>query len=258
MPNRHLSDKYHVHTRHMYIHQTLTDKRLLGIDRCLVDHLEGIWHSSDNHLTRSTRQIATDWWKWWCMDLPQKLRNMTSRNMMCGFKIGLICVCVSVCLSVRVGISIHISKLIYQIGRYIDYYSNIEYQYRMASIWYKYRISANDKISDIRWAKILNIGIGWHSTDIWYVIYMKTPACRTSRESMGVQKSPNNFDLNLMTLTYDLWPMTFDLGDLDPCDLGPSFLKLDWKLEFLHFWPWWPWPLTNDLDLQTCPRYDGP
>ena len=33
---------------------------------------------------------------------------------------------------------------------------------------------------------------------------MKTPACRTSRESMGVQKSPNNFDLNLVTLTYDL------------------------------------------------------
>ncbi len=54
---------------------------------------------------------------------------------------------------------------------------------------------------------------------------MKTPTCRTSRESMGVQNSPNNFDLNPVTLTYDL-----DLGDLDldPCDLdlGPSFLKL--------------------------------
>ena len=54
---------------------------------------------------------------------------------------------------------------------------------------------------------------------------MKTPACRTSRESMGVQKSPNNFDLNLVTLTYDL-----DLCDLDldprNLDLGPPFLKL--------------------------------
>ncbi len=33
---------------------------------------------------------------------------------------------------------------------------------------------------------------------------MKMPACRTSRESMGVQNSPNNFDLNPVTLTYDL------------------------------------------------------
>ncbi len=63
----------------------------------------------------------------------------------------------------------------------------------------------------------------------------------------GVQNSPNNFDLNPVTLTYDLWPWTTTLTfDLDPCDLdlGPSFLKLGWKLEFLHFWPWWSWPLT--------------
>ena len=42
-----------------------------------------------------------------------------------------------------------------------------------------------------------------------------------------VQNSPNNFDLNPMTLTYDL---DLDPGDLDPdpcdLDLGPSFLKL--------------------------------
>ncbi len=84
----------------------------------------------------------------------------------------------------------------------------------------------------------------------------RTPACRTSHESIGYN-SRNNFDLTQ-------WPwsttLAFDLGDLDPCelDLGPSFLKLGWKLEFLLFWLRWPWPLTYDLDLQTCPRYDGP
>ena len=65
----------------------------------------------------------------------------------------------------------------------------------------------------------------WHlkiKTDE-YIDVMKTPACRTSRELMGVQKSPNNFDLDLATLTYNLWP---------------------WPL-----WPWpwpsWPWPWTT-------------
>ncbi len=38
-------------------------------DRCLVRHLTGIWQSSDNHLTGSTRQIATVWWKRWCRGL---------------------------------------------------------------------------------------------------------------------------------------------------------------------------------------------
>ncbi len=39
----------------------------------------------------------------------------------------------------------------------------------------------------------------------------------------GVKNFPKNFDLNFVTLTYDL-----DLCDLDPrdLDLGPSFLKL--------------------------------
>ncbi len=39
----------------------------------------------------------------------------------------------------------------------------------------------------------------------------------------GVQNSPKNFDLNHVTLTYDL-----ELCDLDPrdLDLGPPFLKL--------------------------------
>ncbi len=51
---------------------------------------------------------------------------------------------------------------------------------------------------------------------------MKTPACRTSRESMGY-KTPQTTDLNPVTLTYGI-----DLCDLDPrnLDLGPPFLKL--------------------------------
>ena len=60
---------------------------------------------------------------------------------------------------------------------------------------------------------------------------MKTPACRTSRESIGGEKSPNDFDLDLLTLTYNLWPW-------------PTTFDLD--LVTLTSWPWpWPlWPLT--------------
>ncbi len=44
----------------------LSDRCLVGVDRCLVKHPTGIWQSSDNHLTGSTRQIATVWRKRWC------------------------------------------------------------------------------------------------------------------------------------------------------------------------------------------------
>ncbi len=44
----------------------LSDRCLVGVDRCLVRHLTGILQSSDNHLTGSTRQIATVWRKRWC------------------------------------------------------------------------------------------------------------------------------------------------------------------------------------------------
>ena len=74
----------------------------------------------------------------------------------------------------------------------------------------------------------------------------------------GVERSPNRLDLDHVTLTYNrhpcyIWPwptaLDLDLCDLDPpdLDLGPPFLILAWKLEFLHFWPWWPWPLTFKL-----------
>ncbi len=58
----------------------------------------------------------------------------------------------------------------------------------------------------------------------------------------GVQNSSNNFNLDLrpLTLTCDLCVLDLDPHDLDPhhLDLRPPFLKLGWKLEFLHFWPW--------------------
>ncbi len=72
-----------------------------------------------------------------------------------------------------------------------------------------------------------------------------------------------------VTLTYYLWPWPCDFDllpliltratftfayDLDLCDfypfdldLGPHFLMLGWKLEYLNFWPCWPWPKTYDL-----------
>ncbi len=43
----------------------LSDRCLMGVDRCLVGHLTGIWQSSDNFLTGSTIQIATVWRKRW-------------------------------------------------------------------------------------------------------------------------------------------------------------------------------------------------
>ncbi len=36
----------------------LSDRCLVGVDRCLVGHLAGIWQLSINHLTGSTRQIS--------------------------------------------------------------------------------------------------------------------------------------------------------------------------------------------------------
>ncbi len=84
------------------------------------------------------------------------------------------------------------------------------------------------------------MGLGrWTFKIIPSLTYMKTPVCRISRESMGYKAPTNIFDLDLrpwplrpVTLTYDL-----DLFDHD-LDLGPPFLILGWKLEFLHLWPW--------------------
>ncbi len=47
-----------------------------------------------------------------------------------------------------------------------------------------------------------------------YRLLMKTPACRTSRESMGYKTPPNNFDLDPVILTYDLWPWPLTLVTL--------------------------------------------
>ncbi len=76
---------------------------------------------------------------------------------------------------------------------------------------------------------------------------MRTPVCRTSRESMG-EKTPTPkrlwpwpYDLDLQPLTLTFMTLTFDL------DFGLYFLILGWKLEFLHFLTLWPWPLTYDL-----------
>ena len=77
----------------------------------------------------------------------------------------------------------------YRIGRYIGYFSDMGSRYQLAFNRYKYRISANDKISDIGWAKISDIryyigkisDIGWGKisdigcdlTDIKYRILAK-------------------------------------------------------------------------------------
>ncbi len=98
-------------------------------------------------------------------------------------------------------------------------------------------------------------------TLVAYFISNEMPACRNSHQSMGGENSPNNFDLDLVTLTFvtfdldlcpwprDLWPWPRDI-DLCDLDLGPYFLILGWKLEFLHFFTLVT--LTYDLDLQTC------
>ncbi len=88
---------------------------------------------------------------------------------------------------------------------------------------------------------------GPYNESIIHVYSMKTPACRTSRESLGGEHSPNDFDLDLLPLTLTF--VTFDL-DLRPLTLWPWPTTVD--REFLQ--PWWPWPLTYDLNLQTCPR----
>ncbi len=80
------------------------------------------------------------------------------------------------------------------------------------------------------------------------ITLMKISTCCTS---------PNNVDLDPVTLTYDLWDI--DLWALWPCRPG-----LSWP------WPWTPlpdtslktgflklhfshWALTHDIDLRTCP-----
>ena len=50
-----------------HLHETYLVYMWCLSDRCLVGHLTGIWQSSDDHLTGSTRQIANVWWKRWCI-----------------------------------------------------------------------------------------------------------------------------------------------------------------------------------------------
>ncbi len=70
----------------------------------------------------------------------------------------------------------------------------------------------------------------------------------------GVDNSPTNLTITLWPLILTLW--TFDL-DLQPwhwpfwpwplthdLDLRPLFPKPGWQPELLHFWHWWPWLLT--------------
>ncbi len=80
------------------------------------------------------------------------------------------------------------------------------------------------------------------------------------------------FTFNLVTLTlkstlktemlhFDLdlrpWPLSFVTLTLLTLILDlSSYYAENWN--FYIFWPWWPWPLTYDLDLQSRPRYVGP
>ncbi len=81
---------------------------------------------------------------------------------------------------------------------------------------------------------------------------MKTPACRTSRESMGGENSPNGFDLDFVTLTYNHWPWPL-------WHLTLTYNRWPWPLWHLtltyDLWPWplWPWPWTifSDTRLKT-------
>ncbi len=81
-PTRHLSDKYHTWTicpPDIYcaictpdVHQTYTRHpphicQIYGICLVYMWYLSDILQSSDNHLTGSTRQIATLWRKRWCI-----------------------------------------------------------------------------------------------------------------------------------------------------------------------------------------------
>ena len=118
--------------------------------------------------------------------------------------------------------------------------------YNMYKLWFPFQ-KGNDKVVE---------PFTWFAT---VHFSMKTPVCHTSRESME-NKTPQT----TLTLTLWLWPTTFDL------DLWPwPWLSWPWpwtifsetRLKtgiFLHFLPWWPCPLTYDLDLHTCQRYDGP
>ncbi len=73
---------------------------------------------------------------------------------------------------------------------------------------------------------------------------MKTPACRTSRESMGGENSPKDFDF--VTLTYNRWPW--------PCDIWPCPTTFNLDLVTLTYkrWPWPLWHLTLTYDLDLC------
>ena len=67
---------------------------------------------------------------------------------------------------------------------------------------------------------------------------MKTPACRTSHESMGGENFPNNFEFDLRpcplqslastlaTLTYDLDPMTLTFVILTLDHISDTRLKI--------------------------------
>ena len=53
----------------------LSDRCLVGVDRCLVGHLTVIWQLSGDHLTRSNRQIAPVWWKRWSTKWQVRLNS---------------------------------------------------------------------------------------------------------------------------------------------------------------------------------------
>ncbi len=72
----------------------------------------------------------------------------------------------------------------------------------------------------------------------------------------GVESSRfNNFDLELVTLAYDLdpydlwpWPTTVTSVTLTLVTLTLDQISwLGWKKEFSHFWRWWPWPWPSIL-----------
>ncbi len=79
--------------------------------------------------------------------------------------------------------------------------------------------------------------------DLWHWPF---ESLTDSRFKMGIFK--------LLTLTYDL-----DLCDLDPHNIDlyvePLILILGWNWNFSHFWPWWPWPSTYDLDQWWASRW---
>ena len=65
-------------------------------------------------------------------------------------------------------------------------------------------------------------------------------------EKEGEETPPKNFDLDDCYLVLEAWPWAWTT-------VSDNRLKVD-KFTFL---PWWPWPLTYDIDLWTCMRHDG-